>query len=455
MKKLQAIILAAAMLVSLAACASDTEVGAGSRGESESGDRSFAELLIGDWEYHGTLMSFSEDGTGEYVWWYFNSWSTGSEITWSISGDRLTLREPLRYCDGDEPMTFTACEEYTRYTQETTEECTTEYTECTTSDNGDREDYDGQEFHTIVRLTESELVLKNDQYDDITTFRRRTVDRSAPPQFGWVDVTEEETEEFTYEEPPTIIGSIDFGVFAFNSQQVVIPPETGINVGGNMNTASSQGGGGVIRQAGFVGIRGDFECPVDFNGEWDTLISQNGEFWSNISRIEADFYLTSSGNPNDLSYVEAFMLTGGLLGFAWRQTGINLLADYVEERGGSGGFRWGTPLTAVWDIDSVAREDDYMRRSEYNPNGEYAFDNPPIDVSDEGFEPDYRGGGITQFGFMMLNNSVDESLAVSINWTNVTVYVHCMNLFEEHVAMVTNITGILPSAGVLANVREV
>jgi hypothetical protein len=241
----------------------------------------------------------------------------------------------------------------------------------------------------------------------------------------------------------------DFGVIAFNSQEVTIKPDSAINVGGNMNTASAGGGGGVIRMAGFVGTRGDFECEIDPDGQHTTLISQNGAFWDNISRIEASAFLTSDNDPDAVANVESFWLLGGLLGFAWRQTGENLLNEFSEDYGGEG-YEWGNScmFNFVWDIDAAKASDGSLVQAQFNPDGDFIFDTEAFDVKDaeEPEDRDYRGGGLAQLGFMLQNDCIDETLEIKINWTNVVIYVHCMDTWNEHVAMVEEVMGYTMSA---------
>jgi hypothetical protein len=248
-------------------------------------------------------------------------------------------------------------------------------------------------------------------------------------------------------EPPPPLDVFDFGVIAFSSREITIPAMNSVNVGGEYHRALRMGGT-VIRQAGFVGGRvgaahnpiPDDECQ---DGSWLNLISENGEFWANVVRIDASLYFDSNqemmtvhdgeSTPRVAS-VEAFSILGGLRHHYWLPTGRNALEDYCCCHGNDF-FAWGDTINLSWDIDLISRQQGYC-----NNNEEYIFDRP--------------GGGIHCFGFQLFNICQDNDLVMTVNWTDVTIYVRCIATYNDHVARVAEITGRTPSANVAGRVRE-
>jgi hypothetical protein len=241
------------------------------------------------------------------------------------------------------------------------------------------------------------------------------------------------------------IGAVDFldsGVIRFESGEVTIQPGgMQVIVGGDMG----QPGSGLIRQAGFQGsIRRDWVCPVDPDGQWATLVSQNGGFWENIAYIEADMFLTSpnNGDPKMLSNVEEWAVLGGAMGFVWYQSERNALSQF-KTFSGDNNFGWGDTMTLVWDIDRIASQHG-RTLTNHNPNREYMFNRAPF-YPDE-FSDEKIGGGLFSFGFMLWKDCDFSELTVKINWTDVRIHVHDFELYKEHLAQVQAITGISPSA---------
>lgn len=276
----------------------------------------------------------------------------------------------------------------------------------------------------------------------------------------------------TGEPLPEYEEAFDFAVLSFNSIGVTIPKMGSINVGGNMN----QQGGGVIRSVGFQGFprptcpaeRAEddecdgecgtcgYDCEEDPDGLWSTLISQNGEFWENISKIQASFFLSGEGVADEIiTNVERYMLAGGLLSNAWWQSNINEIEQFSEEYGGNG-FEWGLIIDLEWDIDEYKDTVGSNRVIPHNPDGEYIFDRAPININadDPDSDPSYLGAGVGHFGFQMRNEDNNNDVVITVHWTDAVIYVHDMDLFNEHVEMVTETTGRTMSANTAGRVRQ-
>ena len=238
---------------------------------------------------------------------------------------------------------------------------------------------------------------------------------------------------------------VDFGVMAFNHRNFTIPYGETINIGGNMGPTEGGEGGGASDAIRLIGFQGYTE-PKDEDGEpagfndgldstWQILISQNGEFWENIARIEASFYLEGEGEAEDIVNVEPFYQGGGLWNANWRNTGNNLLRAFDEDNGGDG-FRWGLEMTVVWDIpwfinDSVVEKG--LDRE--------LFSSPPVLTDPENENSDKKGGGLLKFGLQLKNeNPLAEDISARIVWTDVKIFVYDLDLFMQHVNFVTEET---------------
>jgi hypothetical protein len=273
-----------------------------------------------------------------------------------------------------------------------------------------------------------------------TTSGTVTSDSSAP--------TENNTPNLTRQD------YIEFGTMRFTSSEHTMGPGMAPNVGGNMGHT----GGGIIRPTGFQGdAHRNWSCEDDPDSQWTTLVSQNGPFWENISRIEATFYLTSeTGDAVDLTSVELWAIPGGMMDFSWWQGEDNLVSQFDAEVTDDEGFVWGPScaMTAVWDIEKIAEERGRTLHNIHNPNRDYVFDAAPRNIgTDE--EPEYIGGGINSFGMQIKNDNSLDDLTITINWTDVVIYVHDLELYNEHLAEVLEITGKEVSANTNGRVRQV
>ena len=233
----------------------------------------------------------------------------------------------------------------------------------------------------------------------------------------------------------------DFLAIAFNNRAFEVPAGGDIKVGGNMN---GEGGGAEdgIKILGFQGYtKPDDGYPVDDDpdGEWLTLVSQNGEFWANIARIEADFFLEGLNGfeSEEISNVETFFQGGGLASWNFLNSGENLLWEFDEENGGDG-FKWGLVMKAVWDVGKFKEE---LTEEQQESFGQAAT---LVDPDDE--SSDKKGGGVNKFGLMIKTDNVLEDVTAKISWTDVKIYVHDLELFNSFIEELEEITGKSMSA---------
>jgi len=279
-----------------------------------------------------------------------------------------------------------------------------------------------------------------DNGDDAAT----TVDGSG--QQGDTTPSDTTTDDTTTDgvRPTQVQESIDFGVISFNSGEVTIPAASPRNLGSNPGGVGYR----VVRIAGFQGQPvGGWVCEDDPDGEFSTIISQNGKFWENIDRIEGTFYFDSDNEEPIPANVQPVAQGGGLIAWSgWDYIGGltgNLLSEFDTEDGSEGGYTFGTDCVfkVVWDIGKFANANGSAVDSTHNPDGKYLFDSEPIDVSGEGEDPSFLGGGINQFGITVQNNSPIDELTFTFNWTGVTIYVKDLDLFNEFVEEVEEALG--------------
>jgi hypothetical protein len=194
--------------------------------------------------------------------------------------------------------------------------------------------------------------------------------------------TETTTETTTAEPTPPepIIGgqNFDFGAISFNAHDFYIHEFTTTNI--------SEG--------------------------WLDIASVDNDFWRNIVRIEADFFLESIDNASaeDISNIMTFVRGGASNSWAFEAESDNLLNSFND------GFDWGDTVIATWYIVDFVR----------NHNSEISY-----------------------FGLLVGNNGFDE-LLTGIRWTDVRIYVNDLNLFNSHVSA----TGRIPSANTAGRVLD-
>jgi len=265
--------------------------------------------------------------------------------------------------------------------------------------------------------------------------------------------------------PSAPVEVLDFGAIRFSSNSITIPPDTAVNIGGNLQ---APGGGAFIRLAGFLGDATDSWLaspaniftegePIDTR-DWSFLVSNHGPFWENVSRIEANFFLEGPGEAEEIGSLETFLIGGGMLGHNWAQSNNNEISEWDEDNGGDG-FAWGNVFHVTWDIDAFASAHGSRIHPTANPEGaEYTFDRPATDIRFEGAaEANMQGGGINSFGFQIKNVDLDNEVTITIRWTNVVIYVHDLDLYNEQIAELSEATDghFVPSANVEGRVRQV
>ncbi|MCL1831630.1 MAG: hypothetical protein FWG45_01810 [Oscillospiraceae bacterium] len=280
-----------------------------------------------------------------------------------------------------------------------------------------------------------------------------TTDTGGATNTNDTDTTAEETNLNAFPERPTErIDAIDFGVIRFNSEEITIAEGSANNIGSNPPGV----GYNVIRIAGFYGNSKaeDFSLPEDPERQHATIVSQNGEFWENISKIEGYFYFESENEEPVPDNVQLFAQAGLVLAVAgWdhgKNWGGNLLTEFDNEDTASEepGYVFGPECVfkAVWDIDDFKKAYGTAVHATFNPDGEYKFDQKPFDANEgTGSDANYVGGGVNQFGFMLQNPDDDEVMTLTVVWTGVTIYVHDMDLYEKHVQEVEDALGYKPN----------
>jgi len=179
-----------------------------------------------------------------------------------------------------------------------------------------------------------------------------------------------------------------------------------------------------IRIAGFQGYPSNDGFPDDPESKFTTLLSQNGPFWENISKIEASFYITALEEhflPEYVGNIETFYQLGRDGGWDFKQLGGNLINQTYDPEDEDDGFEFGNIMTATWDFDKFKEEHGTVL-------GEYVFDQPP---TEEG-EGNWGSGSLSKFGVSIKNEDIDEYKG-KIFWTDVKIYVHDMDVFMDFV----------------------
>jgi hypothetical protein len=256
----------------------------------------------------------------------------------------------------------------------------------------------------------------------------------------------------------------DFGFVKFTDGEFLIEAGADIKVGGNLNEArdnKDEGGGASdsIRIAGFQGYTSSDGYPDDPEANFLTLISQNGEFWDNVSKIEASFYIVSDSDessPLDITNVEAFYQGGRDAGYDFRMFGENLLEQHGDHECGEDdcegedcnkcGFQFGDIMDIVWDFDKY-KEDVTERQSKDT------FANPPVE-SEPG-NGNWGGGGINKFGITIKNESFINDFKGKIFFTEVKVYVHDKEAVMEWIEKVEEEMEIKMDPDMLDRIIEV
>jgi len=166
--------------------------------------------------------------------------------------------------------------------------------------------------------------------------------------------------------------------------------------------------------------------PDDPNFPNRFIIDENGDFWSAVDHIEAKFYLDAVNCeplPEEFPWIGTYFLLGKSSNYKFDFTEENTINSLPD------GFGFGPDyvMSVNWDIKGIL-----------------AANGGNTDVGDPNVEGS-GGGGIHRLGMKMRNEGLDV-YTLSVNWTDVTVYVSDKAKFDEYVAKVSEITGAVMSA---------
>ncbi|MCL2633074.1 MAG: hypothetical protein FWD34_01020 [Oscillospiraceae bacterium] len=173
------------------------------------------------------------------------------------------------------------------------------------------------------------------------------------------------------------------------------------------------------------------------------LVSENGEFWWNISHITASFILEDVGSefgcvPSDFTYIQPYMQMGGGPGVGPRwdwwspnDPSINLMyVDGNPEGEMLSDFGSGNVLTVTWDINAF-----------YAAFGE--TEAIAGDTSGDDWKP---GNGLQKFGIQTGRSTdnfdaYDSTIKLKVSWYDVEIFVHDIDIFMDFVAIASDLTG--------------
>jgi hypothetical protein len=254
----------------------------------------------------------------------------------------------------------------------------------------------------------------------------------VPATMPEIVATQPQTTAAAEEQPPVspnenIPQEFDFGAIRFTSRDFMIRPAETVIIGGNMN---GEGGGaeGAIRLFGFQGYPMPAGGFPDYNdgsfhdpqGLYGNLISQNQDFWGNVQRIEASFYLEgkNGADPYDVGYVQTFVQGGSTLSWRFLNSRDNLLEQVSYH-----GFEFGDVMTANWDFRDFAQET--------------------------------GSSDVAKMGLMIGSQSFVDDVHLTIHWTDVRIFVWDYDVFLKDVANVAAITGQQIPFSTLARIVQV
>jgi len=175
------------------------------------------------------------------------------------------------------------------------------------------------------------------------------------------------------------------------------------------------------------------------NADHGLLISQNGDFWENISKIEASFSfegICDIVKPEDIGFIQEYIQGGGLSNWKWWNGSENFIENYLNDNDAES-YVWGDTMTVTWDIDKFKEEHGSTA------DGEYVFGEKPkmATVISSGKEiEEERGGGLIKFGLQIGSDEFDD-ITVKINWDDVKIYVRDLDKFYDYVDQVAEIRG--------------
>jgi hypothetical protein len=260
--------------------------------------------------------------------------------------------------------------------------------------------------------------------------------------------------------------SFDFGVIEFNERVFEAQMKNPLLLGDNI-TAAGKGNEDIVKPAFFK--------EAELNGEFEEhafLISQNGEFWTNIDRIEAEFYISGIAKEADCQTAQKCLCVDEdgeplkipcmpqadfLTFFQWYIQGGGLMSGFPFEHGGADDntietipgvadgdkeFTFGDVMKIKWDFAEFA---EWMGED----FGEDVYASPAKMVGEE-----ERGGGVLKFG-LQTNNEDVEDWDFKFHWVDVKIYVYDLEAYNGFVDQVTEIRGSGPSANTAGKVIQV
>ncbi|MDR0196942.1 MAG: hypothetical protein LBI36_01800 [Oscillospiraceae bacterium] len=233
-------------------------------------------------------------------------------------------------------------------------------------------------------------------------------------------------------------GTFDFGVLKFTSMDFTVNAFDNFCIGDNVGDEKGR------TDARFA-IQAPLQQTANLDGEGASrnpdgfIISENGDFWFNIDRIEAKFYLEDKGSeiptkPEHYGYIQPYLQIGGNPenGTQWEwwspgQGGVREQVNYAHIGNDPNNdpvpdFGKDNPINVVWDVSAV-----------YEYHGETR--GIPGDTSGEEWK---AGNGLQKFGvqFGRSDDFFDEKdvdLSLHVGWLEVSIYVKDMEKYNEYV----------------------
>ncbi|MDR0222652.1 MAG: hypothetical protein LBI38_03830 [Oscillospiraceae bacterium] len=232
--------------------------------------------------------------------------------------------------------------------------------------------------------------------------------------------------------------TFDFGVLKFTSMEFTVDPFRNFCIGENVGDEKSPS------DARF-GIQAPLQQTANMDGDNASrnpdgfIISENGDFWYNIDRIEAKFYIEDKGSeiqskPEHYGYIQPYIQIGGgpEVGTKWEwwspgQDGDTTQVNLAHIGG---------------DIDSDILPDfgkDNVISITWNVSDAYRYWGEtrgiPGDTSGEEWT---AGNGLQKFGIQFgrsddFFDEKDVELDLYVGWVDVEIFVKDMDKYNEYV----------------------
>jgi len=237
----------------------------------------------------------------------------------------------------------------------------------------------------------------------------------------------------------------DFGVIRFNSKEFDAAQQQSLLIGDNLRIG--QHSAADIIEPMFFG-QAVMEGPY---ADYAFLVSQNGEFWANVNRIEAEFFISQASEgsyADDLVFFQEYIQGGGLVrNFHFWNGSENLINQIpgVEDEDDERDFRFYDVLKVVWDISEFART-----QAEDPVTGINSFAEPTPEVDED---VDAFGGGLVKFGLQTRNEAIEDHTFM-FNWHSVTIYVYDLDLHQSFVDQAVAARGFDVSSNTEGRVRQ-